>query len=53
MAKANGIDMDFTKLLKESNLEYISHENMKESNIDEYHLQIDRTSSLILAKNLI
>ena len=53
VAKANGINVDFTKLLKESNLEYISHENMKESHIDEYDLQINRNSSLILAKNLI
>ena len=41
------------KLEKESNLDYISHENIKESHIDEYGLHINRTGSSILVKNLI
>ena len=39
--------------LKESNLDYISHNNKKESHIDEYGIHINRTSSSISAKNLI
>ena len=35
------------------NLGYIAHENIKWSYIDEYGLHINRTSSSILAKNLI
>ena len=41
------------KLEKESNLDYISHKNIKESHIDEYGLHINRTGSSILVKNLI
>ena len=52
-ANANDINKAFTELVKESDLDYISHENVKESNIDEYGLHINRTGSSILAKNLI
>ena len=45
--KANANDIN-----KESSLDYISHENIKESHIDEYGLHINRTGSSILAKNL-
>ena len=40
-------------MVKESNLNYICHENIRESRIDEYGLHINRTDSSILAKNLI
>ena len=50
---ANDINKAFTELVKESNLDYIFHENIKESHIDEYGLHINRTASSILAKNLI
>ena len=52
-ANANDINKAFAELVKESNLDYISHENIKESHIDEYGLHINRTGSSILAKNLI
>ena len=52
-ANANDINKAFTELVKESNLDYISHENIKESHINEYGLHINRTGSSILAKNLI
>ena len=52
-ANANDINKDFIELVKESNLDYISHENIKESRIDEYGLHINRTGSSILPKNLI
>ena len=48
-ANANDINKDFT----ESNLDNISHENIKELHIDEYGLLVNRTGSSILAKNLI
>ena len=50
---ANDINKTFTELVKQSNLDYISHENIKESHINEYSLNINRTGSSILAKNLI
>ena len=50
---ANDINKTFTELVQESNLDYISHENIKESHINEYGLHINRTGSSILAKNLI
>ena len=40
-------------MVQESNLDYISHENIKESHIDEYGLHINRTGSSILAKHLV
>ena len=40
-------------MVKESNSDYISHKNIKESHINEYGLHIYRTGSSILAKNLI
>ena len=52
-ANANDIDKAFTELVKGSNLDYISHENIKESHIDEYGFDNNRTGSSILAKNLI
>ena len=52
-ANANDINKAFTELVKESNLDYISHENIKESHINEYGLHINKTGSSILAKNLI
>ena len=52
-ANANDINKTFTELVKESNLDYISHENINESHINEYSLNINRTGSSILAKNLI
>ena len=39
--------------IKESNLDYISHKNIKESHIDEYTLDISRTAPSILSNNLI
>ena len=52
-ANANDINKAFTELVKESNLDFISHENKKESHINEYGLHINRTGSSILTKNLI
>ena len=52
-ANANGINQDFKEMVKESRLDYFSHQNIKESHIDEYVLHINRTGSSILAKNLI
>ena len=52
-ANTNDINKDFTELVKESNLDYISHENIKESHIDEYGHHINRTGSSILVNNLI
>ena len=52
-ANANDINKAFTELVKESNLDHISHENIKESHINEYGLHINKTGSSILAKNLI
>ena len=52
-ANANDINKTFTELVKESNLDDISHENINESHINEYGLNINRTGSSILAKNLI
>ena len=52
-ANANDINKAFTELVKESNLDFISHENIKESHINEYGLHINRTGSSILTKNLI
>ena len=46
---ANDINKDFTK----SNLDGISHENIKEPHIDGYGPHINRNGSSILAKNLI
>ena len=42
-ANANDINKDFTELFKESNLDYISHENIKELHIDQYGLHVNRT----------
>ena len=50
---ANDINKVFVELVKESNLNYIRHESIKESCIDEYGLHINRIGSSILAKNLI
>ena len=52
-ANANDINKNFTELVKESNLNYISHKNIEESSIDEYGLRINRTGSSILAKTPI
>ena len=52
-ANANDINKAFIELVKEPNSDYISHENVKESDIDEYDIDIYRTDSSILAKNLI
>ena len=53
--KVNGnhINKVFMELVTESNLDYISHENIQESHIDEYGLHINRTGSAIFAENLI
>ena len=48
-ANVNDINKAFTELVKESNLDYISHENIRESHIDECGLHINRTGSSILA----
>ena len=44
-ANASDVNKAFTDLIKESNLDYISHENIKKSHIDEYGLCINRTGS--------
>ena len=57
-AKTNDINKAFTELVKESNIDYISHEkikedyisheNIKESHIDEYGLHINRDGFSVL-----
>ena len=51
-ANANDINTDFTELVKESNLDYNSHENVKDSHItNECGLLINTAGSSIIAKN--
>ena len=52
-ASTNYINKDFIELVKESNLDSISHENIKVSHIDQYGLHTNRTYSSVLDKNLI
>ena len=43
----------FISLLHSTDWDYIHHENIDESHLNEYGLHINRTGSINLAKNLI
>ena len=52
-ANTNDINKDFMELVKESNLDSISHENIKVLHIDQYGFHTNKTYSSVLDKNLI
>ena len=52
-ANTNDINKDFMELVKESNLDSISHENIKVLHIDQYGFHTNKSYSSVLDKNLI
>ena len=52
-ASANNTNKRYIDLLKEAKVDCIFSDNIAESNIDQYGLQINESGSVILAKNLI
>ena len=52
-ASANNTNKRYINLLKEAKVDCIFSDNIAESNIDQYGLQINESGSVILAKNLI
>ena len=51
-ASANNTNKRYIDLLKEAKVDCIFSDNIAESNIDQYGLQINESGSVILAKNL-
>ena len=52
-ASANNTNKRYIDLLKEAKVDCIFSDNIAESNIDQYGLQINESGSVILAKNRI